>query len=59
MPVLAECRDVVEGIASGNFKKLAINGGIIAMSSGQSHMKINSRSLDKVASVAELSKFRV
>ena len=31
MPVVAECRNVVEGISNGDFKKAAVNGGLLSL----------------------------
>ena len=30
-PIVAECRDVVQGIAQGDFKKVTVNGGILSL----------------------------
>jgi len=30
-PLVSECRDVSEGIAKGDLNKVAINGGVIAL----------------------------
>jgi len=30
MPVVSECRNVAEGISTGDFKKAAMNGGILS-----------------------------
>jgi len=32
-PIGSECRDVVEGIANGEFTKVALNGGALALCS--------------------------
>jgi len=30
-PLISECRDVLEGIAQGDFSKIALNAGILAL----------------------------
>jgi len=31
MPILSECRDIGEGISRGDYKKVALNAGILAL----------------------------